>query len=97
MAVTHIYIRPDVPGTIIDRALTSAARVGFDPRDSHAVQSEAWLRAWARRERRLALQHAARLAAISQATDRADAERMRGYARDRVRYDLASPAVRILD
>lgn len=40
-----------------------------------------------------------RMSVIAQArlhkADRRDAERMRAHAQDRVRYDLASPAVRI--
>lgn len=36
----------------ICRACRSAARAGFDPYNSHAVQSAKWARAWADKARR---------------------------------------------
>jgi hypothetical protein len=37
--------------TLIERALRAAIKQGFDPYNSHAVQSKVWEDKWARRER----------------------------------------------
>ena len=62
MKVVHLSITPDIRGTMIDHALTLAARAGFDPRNSHPVQAAKWRAVWTSPCARIALHVASRQA-----------------------------------